>query len=326
MTLTAAPRHTADTAADDSSGVSRLDEQREQFRTSLFEAGHLIPSGIDGVYGRGAEFEKLVAGVDALVADAIHEAHGGATTVLAFPPVMPREILDRTDYIASFPHLSAAVATYPGGNAEHRLLLAGRAAGHDWGGHLRSSDLALVPSACHPVYPMLTGTLPRDGAWVDVAGYCFRAEPSNDPARMQSFRMHEIVRVGTERAAVAHRDSWIARAADLLGELGLKVERTPAVDPFFGGSGGAQAADQRSGELKTELMVRIYGAHQPGVAVASSNYHRDQFGARFDITTVDGAVAHSACFGFGIERVALALLAAHGMQRSAWPAAVNARL
>ncbi|CAM3856073.1 MULTISPECIES: amino acid--[acyl-carrier-protein] ligase [Tsukamurella] len=326
MTLTAAPRHSEEIAEHGGSGISPLDELHEQFRTSLFDAGHLVPTGIDGVYGRGAEFEKLVTAVDALVADAIHEVHGGAATVLAFPPVMPRQILDSTDYIASFPHLSGAVATYSGGDAEHRLLLAGRAAGHDWGGYLRSSELALVPSACHPVFPTLTGTLPRDGAWVDVSGYCFRNEPSADPTRLQTFRMHEIVRVGTERAAIAHRDSWVARAADLLTDLGLTVESTPAVDPFFGRGGAALAADQRADDLKTELVVRIYGDDQPGVAVASSNYHRDHFGAQFGITTVDGAVAHSACLGFGIERVALALLATHGLERATWPGAVNAQL
>lgn len=322
MTLTAVPRHT-----DRSTLVTDpLDDLHEQFRTSLFEAGHLVPTGIDGVYGRGSEFERLVQSVDGLVSDTVREVHGGAATVLSFPPVMPRQILDRTDYIASFPHLSAAVATYRGGDAEHRLLLAGRAAGHDWGGHLRSSDLALVPSACHPVYPTLTGTLPRDGAWVEVSGYCFRNEPSADPTRLQTFRMHEIVRVGTERAAIAHRDTWVARAAELLGTLGLTVEQTPAVDPFFGRGGRMLAASQTADSLKTELVVRIYGDDQPGVAVASSNYHRDHFGMQFDITTVDGSTAHSACLGFGIERVALALLATHGLERETWPRAVNARL
>ncbi|MET9326914.1 amino acid--[acyl-carrier-protein] ligase [Tsukamurella sp. NPDC003166] len=303
-----------------------LYSRQQGFRTSLFDAGLLIPTGVDGVYGHGAAFTELTSAIDALIAAAVREVHGGAATVLSFPPVMPREVLDRTDYIASFPQLAGAVSTYTGGDAEHRLLLAGRAAGHDWGGHFRASDVALVPSACHCVYPTLTGELPRDGAWIDVSGHCYRREPSIDPARMQSFRMREIVRVGSDRAAVAHRDTWAARAADLLAELDLRVQRAPATDPFFGRGGRMLAAGQSADNLKTELLVPLYGDDLPGVAVASSNYHRDHFGVNFYITTADGAPAHSACVGFGIERIALALLAAHGLDRRSWPNAVNAQL
>ncbi|WP_081586090.1 amino acid--[acyl-carrier-protein] ligase [Tsukamurella sp. 1534] len=317
MTMTAVPR---------SADLNALLDEHARLRAELLDAGHLIDTGVEGVYGHGADFSAVCRAVDALVGRVIHEVHGGAATVLAFPPVMPREILDRTDYIASFPHLSATVATYEGGDAEHRLMLAGRDAGHDWGGHLRSSDLALVPSACHPVYPTLSGALPRDGAWVDVSGHCFRHEPSSDPMRMQSFRMREIVRVGTDRAAIAHRDSWVARAAGILGDLGLRVSQAPAVDPFFGRSGRMLAANQSADGLKTEVLVNVYGERFPGVAVASGNYHRDHFGMQFDITSADGSPAHSACLGFGIERIALALFAAHGMDRASWPGAVNARL
>ncbi|GAB3135072.1 amino acid--[acyl-carrier-protein] ligase [Tsukamurella serpentis] len=303
-----------------------LHSRHLRFRESLFDAGHLIPTGADGVYGRGAHFESLVRSVDALIGATIDEVHGGAATVVAFPPVTPRENLDRTDYVVSFPQLSAAVSTYAGGDAEHRLMLAGRDAGHDWGGHFRTSDVALVPSACHSVYPMLTGRLPRDGAWVDVAGYCFRREPSVDPARMQSFRMREIVRMGSDRAAVAHRDSWAARASTLLSGLGLAVTSMPAIDPFFGRAGRMLAAGQSSEGLKTELVVHLYGERFPGVALASANYHRDHFGVKYEVSTVDGTPAHSACTGFGVERIALALLATHGLERDGWPDVVNAQL
>lgn len=306
--------------------ITDLHERQRDFRDSLVGAGLLLPSSVPGVYGHGAEFTALTAAVDALIGAAVRDVHGGAATVLSFPPVMPREYLDRTDYIASFPQLAAAVSTYTGGDAEHRLLLAGRAAGHDWGGHFHASDVALVPSACHSVYPTLTGTLPRDGAWVDVSGHCFRREPSDDPTRMQAFRMREIVRVGSDRAAVAHRDTWVARAAGLLADLGLDVRQTAANDPFFGRAGRMLAANQVAESLKTELVVPVYGQDAPGVAVASSNYHRDHFGTEFGITTVDGAPAHSACVGFGIERIALALLAAHGLDRAGWPASVSAQL
>jgi hypothetical protein len=58
----------------------------------------------------------------------------------------------------------------------------------------------------------------------------------------------------------------------------------------------------------------------------SSNCHRDHFAVPFGIETADGAVAHSACVGFGIERVALALLRRHGLDPARWPAPVRDRL
>ena len=42
--------------------------------------------------------------------------------------------------------------------------------------------------------------------------------------------------------------------------------------------------------------------------------------------TADGDVAHSACVGFGMERIALAMLRTHGMDPSRWPSAVKARM
>ncbi len=303
-----------------------LHTRQQEFRDSLFEAGILVPTGAEGIYGHGTVFTELTAAIDARIGLAVRDVHAGAARTLRFPPVMPLEILDRTDYIASFPHLAATVAVYSGGEAEHRLLLAARDGGHDWSGHLRTGDIALVPSACHSVYPVLTGRLPRDGEWIDVSGHCFRREPSPDPARMQSFRMREIVRVGSDRAAVAHRDSWVARAAGLLTGLGLTVREAPATDPFFGRTGRMLGANQATENLKTELLVPMYGEGAPAVAVASGNYHRDHFGKHFDITTVDGTPAHSACLGFGIERIALALLAAHGLDRASWPDDVAVQL
>jgi hypothetical protein len=43
----------------------------------------------------------------------------------------------------------------------------------------------------------------------------------------------------------------------------------------------------------------------------------------FNIRTAEGDVAHSACVGFGLERVALALFKTHGLEVCAWPLEVR---
>jgi hypothetical protein len=60
--------------------------------------------------------------------------------------------------------------------------------------------------------------------------------------------------------------------------------------------------------------------------VCSFNYHQEHFGKIFDIKTQDGAVAQTACLGFGMERVVMALFKTHGCVPPEWPAAVRAKL
>ena len=312
------------TATDDVTAALEL--ARSAFRDDLVDAGMLVPLGIEGLYGRGGSFETIIDGIDNVVRRKGTEVHGDGAKVLRFPPVYPREEFEKTDYIASFPNLTGAISTFTGGNAEHRALLADRDAGVDWDGHLNSAGTMLVSAACHPSYGTLPSVLPEGGALMDIYGYCFRHEPAIDPARMQAFRMHEYVVVGTPDQAQNHRDSWVGHGMAVLAELGLDARPEAANDPFFGRVGKMLAANQRDEELKTELLVRLYGDLHEGTAVVSANCHRDHFGETFTLRTADGEVAHSACVGFGMERIALGMLRTHGMETDAWPPAVRSAL
>lgn len=303
--------------------MNELDNARAEFRDRLIAEGLLIPTGVDGLYGRSGTFEDIIDGIDGVVRRTGRSVYGAdGAKRLRFPPVFPRTSFEKTDYIASFPQLTGAISTFLGDNKEHRALLADRDEGRPWDGHLASAGTMLVSAACHPLYNTISGELPDGGSRFDVYGYCFRHEPAIDPARMQAFRMHEYVYVGDPDSAAAHRDSWIPRGLDVLTSLGLKPEAVPANDPFFGRAGRLLATNQIEENLKTELVVRLYGDLDDGTAVVSCNCHREHFGENFAIHTADGEVAHSACVGFGMERIALALLANHGTTISQWPADV----
>ncbi|SIR63304.1 amino acid--[acyl-carrier-protein] ligase [Williamsia sterculiae] len=317
---------TTSTDATDRAVISELDAARRDFRDELLSAGLLFATGVEGLYGRGADFERVIDSIDARVLSEGRAAHGTAPKTLRFPPVFPRESFEKTDYIASFPNLTGAIRTFDGGNKEHRALLADREAGRDWDSHLESAGTMLVSAACHPSYSTLTGTLPEGGELLDIYGYCFRHEPAIDPARMQAFRMHEYVRVGDPQSAVEHRESWIPRGLQVLEDLGLDATPVIANDPFFGRAGKMLAANQRDENLKTELVVRLYGDLDDGTAVVSCNCHQDHFGETFDIRTADGEVAHSACVGFGMERIALAMFRTHGIDITRWPEHVRSEL
>lgn len=307
-------------------GADSLESAQRDFRDELVDARLLVPMGIQGLYGRGAVFESIIEGIDWAVRQKGRAAHSDRATVLRFPPVFPREAFEKTDYIASFPNLTGAISTFTGRDREHRALLADRDAGLPWDRHLSPAETMLVSAACHPCYGTLPSVLPADGQLLDIYGYCFRHEPAIDPARMQAFRIHEYVLVGTPEQAASHRNSWVQHGLDVLRGLGLDATAVSANDPFFGRLGTMLAVNQQEEGLKTELVVRLYDDLDEGTAVSSANYHRDHFGLTFGLTTPDGAAAHSACIGFGMERIALALLRTHGLDPEMWPADVRTNM
>jgi seryl-tRNA synthetase len=298
-------------------------EDRVTLLEALMERGLLVPTGVPGVYGRGAEFEAVLLAFDGLVT---RETERDGAQVVRFPPVLPREQLESSGYLSSFPHLAGSVFSFSGTESE-AIELGDRAARHDdWSGLQTPTAVTLAPAACYPVYPWAAagGPLPAAGRIVDVCAYCFRHEPSEDPARMQSFRMRELVRIAAPDAVTDWHRSWVERGGEILGSVGLDTDVAPANDPFFGRAGRMLAANQRDQGLKLERVFTIAGDRP--TAIMSINYHQDHFGLDFGIRTVDDEVAQTACFGFGLERVTLALFAAHGLDSSVWPSEVRDRL
>jgi seryl-tRNA synthetase len=294
----------------------------EELGRRLVAAGHLIPTGVDGLFGRSEAYESIVTALRGM----LHRLGAGQdVTAMSFPPVLARPVFERTGYLESFPNLVGAVRSFSGSDEDHTRLLRTVFAGGDWSEQLGPTDLVLVAAACHPVYPTCTGTLPAGGRRFEVSGYCFRHEPSSDPTRMQAFRQHEHVYVGEPADALAHRDYWVEVASRSFGELGLDVTTEAANDPFFGRAGQLFAGLQRKEVRKIEVVSTLPGYHAP-TALGSGNWHQDHFGDKFGIESSDGKVAHSSCFGFGLDRITIALLAVHGLDPIAWPESVHSRL
>jgi seryl-tRNA synthetase len=283
----------------------------ESLREELVESGLLVETSTPGLPFRSAAFERIVRGV----ADVVTAAGAGTAEPCLFgPPLLARAELERTGYHRSFPDLMGLVATFEGSEHEHRELLAEVERGEGWSTGVGESGLALCSAGCHALYPTLSPRIPAGGRRLEVEGTCFRHEPSADPARMQSFRQHEFVYVGSPAGAAAFRDEWVERGLAVLDGLGLTVSPVAAADPFFGRTGRLLEAAQREAGLKVELVARVDG----DVAIASANYHEDHFGAAFGLVQDDGRPAHTACIGFGLERIALALIRRHGLPHE-WP-------
>ena len=292
------------------------------FLQELTRAGLLIPSGVRGIYGRSGLFEHVIDQFEHYVTQM------GAPSkpeVMRFPPLFNRAHYRRINHIQNFPDLMGSVHSFMGGDREHEGMLRKFDNGEDWTQDLTPTEAMLIPAACYPLYPTATGTLPEGGRTVDLKAFVFRHEPSDDPARMQIFRQREFVRLGTPEQALAHRDEWLDRGQAMLESVGLPVERVVANDPFFGRGGRQMKASQREQVLKFELVVPICSEEKP-TAITSCNYHLDYFGSTFDIHTPDGQPAHTACIGFGLERIALALFKTHGLDPATWPRPVRETL
>jgi seryl-tRNA synthetase len=297
---------------------------RAPFLRELLDAGLLIESGVRGVYGHGAGFEDVRAAFERLIGETA--AARGAER-LRFPPLLPREQLEDSEYLGSFPHLAGTVFEFGGDERDARTQGERAAAHEDWSEFQRMTDLTLLPAACYPVYPAIAsrGRLPPGGAFIEAGGaWVFRREPSDDPARRQIFHQHELVRIGEPEIVRSWRDEWAELGLDLLRRLGLDAQLDIANDPFFGRGARMLAASQRQQALKMELLVPMNGGGP--VAMASFNHHQEHFGSRFGIELSDGTTAHTACVGFGHERIVLGMLYVHGLEPQSWPESVRREL
>jgi seryl-tRNA synthetase len=274
------------------------------------------PMGVGGVYARTGLFEKAIDGLNALIS----KYRPPDAEIFKFPPVTSRAQVEKSGYLKSFPHLLGCVSCLHGSEREIRAAVDSAGAGKDWSSALEATDLVLAPAACYPVYPMVAarGAVPAGGLCFDVTCDCFRHESSYELGRFQSFRMREYVCVGSPDEVTAFREHWKSRSLELIDKLVLPHQTMAASDPFFGRAGKMMAVSQVEQELKFELLIPINSVENP-TACMSFNYHQGHFGETWGIDTAAGGVAHTACVAFGMDRLALATFATHGVDLDRWP-------
>jgi seryl-tRNA synthetase len=279
--------------------------------------------GVDGVYARTALYVDLVERLEQYIT----RHRDPQAEIMRFPPVMSRTQLEKSGYLKSFPNLLGCVCALHGSEASIRSAVDRYDNGGDWTTSLTSSDLVLSPAACYPVYPIAAarGKLPPGGWQFDIEADVFRHEPSQSLDRLQSFRMREFVRIGAPDEIVAFREKWMAKAPVLANELALPHTIDVANDPFFGRVGQVMAVSQRQQALKFELLIPYYSGASP-TACMSFNYHREHFGHVWGIHDENGEEAHTSCVAFGIDRLAVALFANHGLDLKKWPASARQAL
>lgn len=279
--------------------------------------------GVDGVVARTAMYEQLVEKLASLISS---QRDQGAE-ILRFPPVMSRAQVEKSGYLKSFPNLLGCVCALHGSEAEISEAARHHEEGGEWTTALTPSDLVLSPAACYPVYPMAAarGVVPQEGYIFDIAADVFRHEPSTNIDRFQSFRMREYVCIGTPDHVLNFRETWMKKATAIADSLGLSYTLEQASDPFFGRVGQMKAVAQLQAALKFELLIPVRHGAAP-TACMSFNAHKDHFGQVWDMKLETGDLAHSGCVAFGMDRLAVAMFATHGLDVNFWPQTVRTAL
>jgi seryl-tRNA synthetase len=284
------------------------------------EAALFRSMGSQGVWATTALYETIVDGLSRLIGRLRPEE----AVAYRFPPVMSRSQIETNGYVRAFPNLLGCVSCLSNAHKIVDLSEAGAGENPAWDGVVGAADLVLTPASCYPVYPITAaeGRVAARGRLFDVGCDCFRAEPSMDFDRMQSFRMREFVCIGSPEQTQDFQNQWVTRAKALAETLGLSATIAPANDPFFGSGNSFLKAQQRAQKLKFELLTPVM-SEQKLTACMSFNYHRDHFGAVWDIQSETGEVAHTACVAFGLDRLTRALFVEHGLSLKDWPKSVS---
>ena len=96
-------------------------EAQKEFRDQLLKAGLLIDMGVEGLLGRGGEFEGIVEALDRYIS---RIGGGDGAEVMRFPPGISRQIFEESEYLKSFPQLAGTVHSFSGTDKDHAALLA----------------------------------------------------------------------------------------------------------------------------------------------------------------------------------------------------------
>jgi seryl-tRNA synthetase len=249
-----------------------------------------------------------------------------------YPVLLPLRILEEVGYFGHFPQQVTFCSHLP---EDLPLLdaIAQSAAANQ--GRLTQelrervgvAHHALKPAVCLPCYRQYRGTrLPAGGAVrITMQNHVFRHEGDRYDAlaRLWDFQVRDIVFMGSQQEVSALREETMDAIMTLCDELDLTARLELANDPFFLDESSHKIVYQRLGEVKYELLLRI-PHREMDVAASSFNLHRDFYASVYDIRQHDGAVAETACMGFGLERWVYGFLSQKGMDPSGWPEQVAA--
>lgn len=237
------------------------------------------------------------------------------------PELLEPEVLARAGYLQSFPQSVSFVSHF---TEDFDAIESFRASARELPEPAAlTNDAVLRPAVCLPIYRALENAkVPARGRTITTTGRAFRYESKNLAGmhRLWDFSMREIVFIGSEEHVEGERARMIDATRALVESWDLEARLVAATDPFFATVRASKALWQRARGRKYEVVADIGGL---SIAVGSINFAGQLFAHAFAIHTEDDAPATTACVGFGLERLVLALFAQHGFDAKRWPDALR---
>jgi seryl-tRNA synthetase len=238
--------------------------------------------------------------------------------------------LQKSGYLKSFPQhaqFATPLRFHPDslsiGNTVDFTAAKQRAAMVD---HLAIPERMLAPTICHHCFAARHDRTVDAPEIITATGLCHRFEGGNLTTleRLSTFRMRELVFLGSPehvQHGLAQSLDWFS---DLLTDCGVTHRIVAATDPFFGTGASSKRYFQAAAGSKKELCLFIPSSGR-WISVASINDHGAAMAQSFGITAPAQATLRTGCIGFGLERLAYGLACALGCDTKAWPGQLGCR-
>jgi seryl-tRNA synthetase len=268
---------------------------------------------------------RLMQYLDAAITSRVKHVFGAREYL--YPTLMPSAVLRRGGYLRSFPHLLMFVARL---HCDFDVYAAASQMPDDLNTrsllrHCEDTELCLPPTMCYHTYAQLASSrVPAEGLVVTAKGKSFRFESryEQNAERLWDFTIREVVFIGAPALVSIQRKRMMEEVCALAARWDLTGICETASDPFFAEDDGKNNSfAQRLMALKYELRLDVAAGRT--IAVASFNRHNDFIGNAYEIGYGNQPLAHTACAGVGLERLAFAFLCQHGVDEARWPAEVR---
>lgn len=280
----------------------------------LIDRGWVVPFS-NGLVGVGPDFSRLMGIFDSLI---VQWGKDQGASEFCYPDMIDIESLHKCNYLQHFPSTLFFTSTIKEGNAELQRFRSRLSENRQEipAEHLASARYVNKSAVCLHVYKQLENkTIDLQAPTVITClGKCHRNESINVDKleRLFNFSMREVVFVGTEEYVLKMRDTFMELSRKLMQRLGLTSNIKTSNDMFFTAEYEQKALLQEKLKLKYELNISLpYDKKE--ISVGSFNYHRNYFADAFRIKSKDGQVVHTACVGFGLERLVYAYLSQVGL-------------
>ena len=293
--------------------IIKKDYLKELFKKEIIKEVH------DGIFVYKEPISKLIKFLDYSIVKFFSQPFKAQEEI--YPNSIKIESLIKTNHVNSFPehllfncHLLEDIETI-----NHFVKSSDKSEYLSKKNILSKIKLIQNPSTCYHCYASKENQYFDKNQTFTAVSKCNRYEASNHSkiGRMQEFSLREVIFLGSPDFIKKTRFKTIKLLNKFVSEWMIEGELITANDPFFTNDFETKASFQLSFDMKYEYKAKL-PYQKNSLAIMSSNIHGTTFSKNFNLKSKKNII-HTGCLGFGLERLALAIIAQHGYKSNNWP-------